>query len=78
MLSGSATSRLVQLLGRRLRSHPGSLTGSSLQALSDLRRGEWLRSGLEVGSELGETTWEAVPFEADAFDGASQHGCLGW
>jgi hypothetical protein len=32
---------------------------------------------LEVGSELGEAGREAVAFEADAFDGATECGRLG-
>ena len=32
---------------------------------------------MEVGSELGETGWEAVALEADAFDGATERGRLG-
>jgi hypothetical protein len=33
--------------------------------------------GLELGSELRESAWEAVALEADAFDGATERGRLG-
>lgn len=74
-LSASAVEVLASRNGGLTGTHAASLRDGHAVRLS--RRCRCLRLGLEVGSEVHESGREAVTFEADAFDGATEGGCLG-
>jgi hypothetical protein len=72
-------SSLVEVLA----SENGGLARTRAASLRDSHRSQASardpgpRLGLEVSSEAHEAGWEAVAFEADAFDGATERGGLG-